>query len=288
MYRLLAPILIIVFACALAAPLPTPTTAPTATPRPWPTPTPFPTITPYPTAWPTPTPLPPDTGWQTLKSGLELRRIRLTTSEGDEQMTVIRVDPELWSLRVHYNPDEPKSVSAWAEILHTTVVVNGGYFTTENTASGLLISESAQWGTPYGSFAGMLAVTPSGNTTVRWLTDHPYDPAEPLAHAIQSFPMLVKPSGTLGFPADADDGSPARRTVVAQDIYGRILLIVAPLGKLSLHGLSLFLTNSDLEIHTALNLDGGTSTGLWLKTQEESVAVDSMVPVPSAISVSSR
>ena len=202
MYRLLAPILIIVFACALVAPLPTPTTAPTATPRPWPTPTPFPTITPFPTAWPTPTPLPPDTGWQTLESGLEIRSIRLTTSESDEQITVIRVDPEMWSFHVHYNPDEPRSVGGWAESLQSAVVVNGGYFTTENATIGLLISDGARWGTPYGSFAGMLAVTASGNTTVRWLTDQPYDPAEPLAYAMQSFPMLVKPSGVLGFPAE--------------------------------------------------------------------------------------
>ena len=189
---------------------------------------------------------------------------------------------------MHYNPDEPQPVSGWVGKLRATVVVNGNYFTTENTTTGLLISDGVRWGTPYGSFAGMLAVTPAGSTTVRWLSDQPYDPAEPLAYAIQSFPVLVKPGGILGFPADADDGSPARRTVVAEDFQGSILLIVAPHGKLSLHGLSLFLTNSDLGIHTALNLDGGTSTGLWLNTEKEPVVIDSLVAVPSVLSVSRR
>jgi len=285
MYRLLPPVLIIIFACALVTSLPTPTDTPTTMPTPWATPTPLPTITPYPTAWPTATSLPPDTGWQTLKPGLELRRITLRTSESDEQMLIVRVDPETWRLRVHYSPDEPKSISAWARSLRATVMINGAYFTPENETIGLLVSDGKRWGTPYASFAGMLAVTEAGETSVRYLGNQPYNPNEPIVQAIQSFPMLVKPSGILGFPADADDGSPARRTVVAQDLEGKILLIVAPRGTLSLHGLSLFLTESDLAIHAALNLDGGTSTGLWLNTEATSIDIDSLVPVPSVISI---
>jgi len=99
---------------------------------------------------------------------------------------------------------------------------------------------------------------------------------------------VVKPGGVMGFPADADDGRPARRTVVAQDLQGRILIIVAPRGYLSLHELARFLAGSDLELDVALNLDGGFSTGLWLRAGERSVEVDSLVPVPSVISVDSR
>ena len=84
-------------------------------------------------------------------------------------------------------------------------------------------------------------------------------------------------------PADADDGRPARRTVVAQDYQGRILFIVAPRGYLSLHELARFLAESDLDLDVALNLDGGASTGLWLRTDEMSVESDSLIPVPSVI-----
>jgi hypothetical protein len=106
--------------------------------------------------------------------------------------------------------------------------------------------------------------------------------------ALQSFPVVVKPGGVMGFPADADDGRPARRTVVAQDVQGRILIIVAPRGYLSLHELARFLAGSDLDLDVALNLDGGFSTGLWLRAGERSVEVDSLVPVPSVISVDYR
>jgi uncharacterized protein YigE (DUF2233 family) len=92
----------------------------------------------------------------------------------------------------------------------------------------------------------------------------------------------------VGFPANADDRRPARRTVVAQDRRGRILILVAPRGALSLHELARFLVESDLDLDAALNLDGGFSTGLWVRAYDESVEIDSLVPVPSVISAAYR
>ncbi|MFQ6101561.1 MAG: phosphodiester glycosidase family protein [Anaerolineae bacterium] len=266
--------------------LPSPT--PTPTPTLLPSPTPWPTPTPYPTPWPTPTPEPADTGWQPVQAGIELRQVRVETGEAAERLTIVRLDPIAVRFRVHYDPNAPCPVSGWAERLQPLLVVNGGYFTPENETVGLLISDGRVWGTPYGDFGGMLVVTAEGQVSVRWLTDQPYDPDEPLQEAVQSFPVLVKPGGVMGFPAEADDGRPARRTVVAQDCQGRILIITAPRGYLSLHELACFLAQSDLDLDVALNLDGGFSTGLWLKANETAVEIDSLVPVPSVISVYTR
>lgn len=239
---------------------------------------------PSPTPRPTPTPEPPDTGWQPLQPGVELRQVRMETGEVAERLTIVRLDPAAVHFRVHYDPVSPRPVSGWAERLQRLLIVNGGYFTPQNETAGLLISGGRAWGTSYGDFAGMFAVSPDGRVSVRWLRDQPYNPDEPLKEALQSFPVLVKPGGVIGFPADADDGRPARRTVVARDLEGRILFIVAPRGYLSLHELACFLAGSDLNLDVALNLDGGFSTGLWLKTDEMSVEIDSLVPVPSVIS----
>lgn len=275
---------LILFLSSACAILPTPL-PPTPTPTPWPTPTPYPTITPHPTAWPTLTPLPPDTGWQSVQPGVELRRITVRADSSSEQLTLVRLDPTKVRFEVHYDPLNPRTVYAWAQELGSQIVINGAYFTPENTTVGLLISEGQHWGTPYGSFAGMFCVSSDGAVSVRWLQDFPYSPAEPLQYAIQSFPVLVKTGGIMGFPADADDGRPARRTVVAQDTSGRILFIVAPEGTFSLHRTARFLTESDLQINVALNLDGGTSTGLWVSTDAGSLRIDSLVPVPSVITV---
>jgi len=279
-YRLLCLTLLLASGCALLPPPSTPT----------PTPTPIPTPTSSPTPWPTFTPEPPDTGWQLLQPGVELRQVRVETGEVAERLIIVRLDPTAVRFRVHYDPIAPCLVSAWAERLQPLLVVNGGYFTPENETVGLLISDGQAWGTPYGNFAGLFAVNPFSaregeRVSVRWLRDQPYDPSEPLKEALQSFPVLVKPGGVVGFPADADDGLPSRRTVVAQDRQGHILFVVAPRGYLSLHELACFLADSDLGVDVALNLDGGFSTGLWLKAGGASVEINSRVPVPSVISV---
>ncbi len=218
--------------------------------------------------------------------GVEYRRLRVEIGEYVERLTIARVDPGMVRFRVHYDPLSPRPVSGWTERLgQALLVINAGYFTPENEALGLLISDGQRFGTSFGDFAGMFAVAGDGRVSIRWLRAHPYDPAEPLQQAVQSFPVLVKPGGVMGFPADADDGRRSRRSIVAQDVEGRILFAIAPNGYFSLHRLATFLVGSDLALDVALNLDGGTSSGLWLRLEPTPLVVDSMIPVPSVISV---
>jgi len=259
-------------------------------PHPAEPPTPTPTATPTPP--PTPTPESADTGWMALEPGAELRRVNVPTGDVVERLLLVRLDPTTVRFRVRYTPGAALRISGWAAVERgrgsPLLVVNGGYFTPEYQATGLLVSDRQVYGTSYGDFAGMFAVLPGGRVQVRWLAAQPYDPGEMLLEAVQSFPVLVKPGGVMGFPANADDGQPARRTVVAQDRAGRILFIVAPRGYLTLHELAVFLAGSDLDLDVALNLDGGQSTGLYLSAGETVVQVDSSVPVPSAIVVERR
>ena len=261
------------------------------TPVLFPLPTPFPTATPVPTATvtsvipPTNTPVPDDTGWQPLRPGLEVRSLNVTVGANVERVTLTRLDPTIVTFRVLYTPGTPSLVSAWAHQTGADVVINAGYFTEAYAVTGLTVSNGAVHGVPYGDFAGMFAVTDDGVVSVRWLRSWPYDSSESLREAVQSFPVLVKPGGVMGFPADADDGHPARRTVVAQDRSGRVLLMVAPRGYFSLHALAVWLTESDLDVDIALNLDGGPSSGLWVKNGPQ---IDTFSGVPAVIIVTGR
>ena len=254
---------------------------------PVPTPTPTPTATP--TIPPTPTSEPPDTGWRPAGAGAELRRMRVTLVGGRvERVTLVRLDPAQVRFRVLYTPGEGRRVSEWVSTLEGAgesplLVVNGGYFTPEYTATGLLVSGGRVYGTSYAGFGGMFAVLPGGRVEVRWLVARPHDPTEVLVEAVQSFPVLVRPGGVLGFPPDADDGRTARRTVVAQDRSGRVLFLVAQDGFFSLHALARWLLESDLDLDVALNLDGGQSTGLYFRAGQPPVQIDSWVPVPAVI-----
>jgi len=107
-----------------------------------------------------------------------------------------------------------------------------------------------------------------------------------LQAALQAFPMLVKPGGELGFGAERENYAKARRTVIAQDKDGRILFIVAPFGYFTLHQLSVYLTESDLNLDIAVNLDGGGSTGILVTNPRE--IIPSRVLLPFVILVYAR
>ena len=281
--RILVCLVLCVIATGCEAILPLPTLAPVATPLPRPTSTwtAPPTFTPAPTR----TPLPPDTGWQPFRPGVEVRSIDIAVDPSIERVTVARLDPNQVMFRVFYTPGIGYPISGWAQQQRALLVVNGGYFTAENVVTGLTISDGESYGIGYGDYAGMFAVTSADAVSVRWLRAWPYDPAEGLRHAVQSFPVLVRPGGELGFPADADDGTPSRRTVVARDRSGRVLLLIAPRGYLSLSRMAAWLAGSDLDVDTALNLDGGASSGFWMVDGPQ---IDSMISVPVVIGVFAR
>lgn len=231
---------------------------------------------------PSVTPLVPDSGWVTLRPGMEQRILNMTGDGGEwlENITILRFDPGRFRFDVLYSPGEPRSLSAWQAQSGALLVVNGGFFTEENQATGLIVTGGQSFGRSYEGFGGMFAVTENG-PTLRWLPEEPYDPDDPLLAALQSFPMLLTPGGVPGVPSD--DGRQARRTVVAQDEEGHILFLVASFGHFTLHGLSRYLADSDLILDRALNLDGGASSGLLLADPE--LFVPSFELLPTVIAV---
>jgi hypothetical protein len=229
----------------------------------------------------------PDSGWETLRTGLERRVLNLLNEQGKryERIYILRMDPAAFQFAVAYHP-QPQGLEVWQKETGALIVVNGGYYRQEGESdlpTGLAVINGQVMGASYGSFAGMFAVGSQG-PDLRWLEQTPYDPAEALQSALQSFPLLVKPGGELGFPASAEDNQPARRTVIARDRQGRFLLILAPLGYFTLHQISAWLTESDLELDIALNLDGGPSTGLLLADPAEQIPAYSDLPIVITIS----
>jgi uncharacterized protein YigE (DUF2233 family) len=121
---------------------------------------------------------------------------------------------------------------------------------------------------------------------IQSLREQPYDPAQPLDQAVQTFPILIRPGG--GVNEQVDNIAAAPRTAIAVDRAGRVITVVVPSPVFTLRDLAAFLANSDLELDAALNLDGGTSTGMWLSAGQTRVELDSLVPVPVVIAVEIR
>ncbi|MCP4361342.1 MAG: phosphodiester glycosidase family protein [Chloroflexi bacterium] len=242
------------------------------------TPSPPPPITLSPHPPITPSPPKPDSGWQDIHPGLEQRTIRLFNEEGRqiEEISIFRLQPDFYEFAIAYRPGEPQLLSDWQTETGALLLLNGGFFMEDYVATGLTVVDGQAHGRSYDEFAGMFAVTGAG-PEVRWLGTRPYNPHEPLNYALQSFPMLLKPGGQIGYlEVDVDK---ARRTVVGQDGDGRILFIIAPWGSFTLHELSLWLVNSDLNLDVALNLDGGTSSGLLLAEPEQKIPSFTRLPL---------
>jgi len=247
-------------------------------------------VTPVPTFTtridPSPTSEPDDTGWKALRNGVELRRLRVTDVNGtSNRLWLARLDPARVRFRVLYDQANPRLVSEWFDAAKALLVVNAGYFTEDHHSTGLVISDGVRSGKSYTGFGGMFAVQ-GDRVQVRWLVARPYNPAEALRQAVQAFPMLVHSGGKPG--VTEDDGNLARRTVVGQDRRGRIVFLVSPDSFFTLKNLSAFLVASDLELDTALNLDGGTSSGLMLAGPDGPTGVDSWVKVPAVIVAEAR
>jgi exopolysaccharide biosynthesis protein len=224
----------------------------------------------------------PDTGWSFLQPGLERRLIHIDNDQAQwvESLYIFRLDQNQFRLDVAYQ-ESPMSLEDWQTKTNAFIILNGGYFRVENEKyipNGLTIVNGERFGSSYEPFAGMLAIS-DGGAELRWLAEKPYSPNEPLRAALQSFPMLVKPGGELGFPAEREDNVPARRTVIAQDKEGHILLILAPRGYFTLHQLSLYLTESDLNLDIAINLDGGPSSGILVANPYEIIPSLTALPV---------
>lgn len=265
---------VVVLACACNAP------APHATPWPGTPADPAPVITPL---MPD---LPPDTGWQALGGGLELRRLRVQGEQGaTDRLWLVRLDAAAQArLAVTYAPDAPATLAEWAQAQRAAAqfIVNAGYFTEDYRATGLLVADGVSHGTSFAGAGGMLAVR-DGRIEMRWLREQPLQTGEVFDQAVQGWPMLLAPDGTPAYTEA--DAQISRRTAVGLDRDGHLVFIVSAFPFFTLHGLAEWLSTSDLNLGAAFNLDGGQSTGLWADAPGEPWLVDSYARIPAVIVV---
>src|SRR6266566_1084536 len=225
--------------------------------------------------------------WNRVATGVEVRYEdwKIPGSD-DDTVTIVRFDIHKIKLSVGYQPKQPLLMSEWMQQEHATAIINGGYFDQQNNATALVVSNGKVFGESYTGFGGMLSVDAQGKVSLRSLRQQPYNPnTEQLQQATQSSPMLMLGGKRTQFNADA---SQTRRSVVAMDKQGRLLLITSPDQVFSLDQLADQLASSDLSIEIALNLDGGASTGLYVNAGSPHVEIDSLAKLPIVIIVKAR
>jgi uncharacterized protein YigE (DUF2233 family) len=225
--------------------------------------------------------------WNKVATGVEVRYEDWKDSGGDDEtVTIVRFDIHKIKVSVGYQPGQPMSMNDWMQQEHPLAIINGGFFDQYFHATALVVSNGKVFGESYAGFGGMLSVDTRGSINLRSLHQQPYDPnSEQLEQATQSAPVLMLGGKRTQFSADA---SQTRRSVVAMDKQGRLLFIVSPDPIFSLDELADQLASSDLSIEVALNLDGGSSTGLYVNGGSSHVSIDSFANLPLVIIVKAR
>lgn len=219
--------------------------------------------------------------------GIDFMLAQAKVNEREEWVLMARIDPAQVTMRVHYDPSQPKTAREWQAQTQAGLVINGGFFNDKNQITGLIVTDGEAAGRSYRGFGGMFLVGQDGAPALQWLRDEPYRMSENIAQAVQGFPMLVV-NGERIEPMD-DNGERNRRSFVAIDGQGRVLLGVTQMAQWSLTDLADYLANTkSLDVVSALNLDGGASSGLWLAGALDGVSMNSFDPVPAVIAVTTR
>jgi hypothetical protein len=266
---------------ALPAPLlPTRTLTPTSTPIS--TATPVPTLKPSPTVMPTVAPLTAD-GWQTVRSGIDIREMPADPISTTGRVDVVKIDPTQVDFHVRYQPEAPLKVRDWYSNTQALIVINSSFFDDAHRAVGQLTTDGKSDGQVHQRMEGAFYLTGVGAAV--WPLQGWVKPAGlQIVESVESFPMLLLPGGLLN-PNIPNDARVARRTVVAVDRSGNLLFIVTLSSAFTLHGMGVWLANSDLDIDTALNFDGGSSSGLAVWTPTGMWGFDSSNRVPAVVTV---
>jgi uncharacterized protein YigE (DUF2233 family) len=224
--------------------------------------------------------------------GIELRAMTFLPQADSPpaEAVLVRIDPRRYTFRIAYDPDNPSTVSEWQVRTGGLVVINAGFFQPDYQTAGLLAVDGEIVGLSFDQidaqeygFTGMFSVV-RGLPGLRKLGAAPYQPGEPLDQAVQGLPMLLEAGGV---PVSFElPNRSARRTVVAIDRSGAVLLVSLPASMVSLYQLRDWLAGAgELQLDAALNLDGGPSTGLALETGAWSLTFDSLSKVPSVLVV---
>src|ERR1051325_7291909 len=106
-----------------------------------------------------PAELTPDTGWSVLPPGLERRLIRIYDAQKQlvETVYIWRLDQKYFRFDVAFD-EKGKSLENWQKETSASLVMNGGYFRSENEKylpNGLAIINGKSSGKSYQGYGGM-------------------------------------------------------------------------------------------------------------------------------------
>lgn len=183
----------------------------------------------------------------------------------DAELKLVFFDSTRCALRIVDQPDRNKAGSLGDAMRSYPAIAgcNGGYFTPEFQPLGMSIAQGIRTGKmERSSLLGGVLMVRKGRPMILWRDE--FTEQSGITDLIQAGPRLVNG----GLPVKGLDDSKSRiRTFVLTDCGGHWALGLCD--RVSLRQLSDLLATkgiiTELDVERALNLDGGSSSGLWYR-----------------------
>jgi uncharacterized protein YigE (DUF2233 family) len=216
--------------------------------------------------------------WREISPGVQMRRWHVTV----EGLRVPIVAVRAAASRFRVDAGATLDVAAWRRRLTGTAVVNGGFFDTDGRTLGLRISRGKQVSPLRKADWGVFYVSPKGARIVHtrdWAGWSRRVKAR-VREAVQCGPRLVVDGRVLHLKPQW-----ARRTGLGVMRDGRVVMAVAEDEMSFRSWAALWARRDGLNCVDALNLDGGGSTQIAIRTAKTIYDVSGAWPVPDVITV---
>lgn len=216
-----------------------------------------------------------DDGWSLVAPGIEMRTLRASGQHG-APVVALRADPG----RIHVAadagaPGEQIEAEVWRQRGGALAAVNGGYFDAADKPLGLRIAGGKKISALHGTMWGVFSVR-RGVASIAATED--WKMRRDVREAVQCGPRLVVDGQVKSLKMQW-----ARRTGIGITRRGKVVIAVAD-GEMSLPAwAALWAAPDGLDCRDALNLDGGPSTQLALKTKTRQLQLRSGRPISDAI-----
>jgi len=196
-------------------------------------------------------------------TGLEFSEREVAESDKRATLWVVSFSPKAHAFAVMDNPTGDFNLGSAAEKRGALAGVNGGYFHPDRTPLGLVVRQGVEIHPLEHAklLSGIVSVTSAGISIQR---PSAFKASAAVREALQAGPFLVEGGKAIN---GLDATRSAARTVVFLDAKGRAGFLIAKSATLA--EMAAILATSaifpDGRIVRALNLDGGSSTALWVK-----------------------
>lgn len=215
--------------------------------------------------------------WRPNTSGFET--LAITDEDGDEIGIMYAFDPDEFRFRFE-NSSSIHSIVEWMTYSTSAVaVMNGVYFHDDGSPSGLLVHNGTEISTRRFSDDKSSVIRLSPAPAI--IDTNEIAAAIASQEAAQSYPLLLEASKPQ---VTTDTGNKAQRSFIGFRDDGHLVLGVIMKKELSLYELSQLLSKKDYRLISALNVDGGSSSGLYSR-DEDTMSYNSLFPVPNVITV---